>query len=201
LTLVNIALGIYSLVMFLKIIVTFGLPNHPARLTTYLVTFCATAFFCSKAATAMGLLAPWFWIKYRSLPMVAGSLSLLLQVIMMMGNFSLIQQKVVSRLPLIAALLCLAFFPEKADFFIGAAVVAGCVFLTVSVGKARYQKRMFFKLTLFLALFYGLNLVNEYWVTVIAELMMFGALFYFYIFEQSFGVAALVDDHFQKQEG
>lgn len=201
LTAVNIGLAIYCTILFLKLIVQFGLPNHPVRLTMYLVSFCATVFFLGKAAVGLGILAPWFWIKYRPLPMVAGSLALLLQVIMSVGTFSLIQQKVISRLPLIGALLCLAFFPTKAEIFVGATFIAGCIFLSFSVGKARYQKRMFFKMCFFLLLYYGLRWVNVYWVLVVGEAFLYLALFYFFVFEQSFGVAALVDDHSREQEG
>lgn len=201
LTVVNVLLALYCTILFFKLIVQFGLPNHPVRLTMYLVSFCATVFFVFKAAVGIGVFAPWFWIKYRPLPMVAGSLALLLQVIMCVGNFSLLQQKVISRLPLIGALLCLAFFPTKAEIFVGAALLAGTIFFTFSVGKGRYQKRMFFKMAFFLLIFYCLRWVNIYWVLVLGEVFLFFALFYFFIFEQSFGVFAMVDEHAEEQEG
>lgn len=201
LTIVNVFLALYCTILFLRLAAQFGLPNHPVRLTMYLVSFCATIFFVGKATVALGILAPWFWIQYRPLPMVAGSLALLLQVIMCVGNFSLIQQKVVSRLPLMAALLCLAFFPTKAEVFVGSTFIAGALFLIFSVGKARYQKRMFAKLCFFLLLYYGLRWVNVYWTLVLGEVFLFFALFYFFVFQQGLGVAALVDDHAREQEG
>ena len=201
LTWLNVGLALYSGILFLKFIVQFGLPNHPARFTAYLVCLCVTAFFGMKAATDLGFLAPIYYIKWSPLPLVAGSLGLLLQVIATVGHMSLIQQKVISRLPLIAALLIFAFFPTKANWFFGLCMLASLVFLSVSVGKARYQKRAFFKLLLFLGLF-GLGvLINNYWVFVFSESFLFFALFYLYIFEQSLCVSALVEGYQYSREG
>lgn len=198
LTTVNIALGLYTVVMFIKLIIQFGVPNHPIRLTAYFVTLCTSIFFVFHALVGMNLIAPWFWLKYRPLPMVAGSLALLLQVIMSGGSFTLIQQKVVSRIPLIGGLLVLAFFPTEAEIFVGIAILAGCIFYAFS-NKARYQKRALFKLALFMLLYFGLRLINQYWVLVMGELLLFFALFYLFIFEQAFAVSALVDDHQNKE--
>lgn len=201
LTCLNVGLALYSGISFLKIIIQFGLPNHPARFITYLVSLCVTFYFGMKAATDLGFLAPIYFIKWSPLPVVAGSLGLLLQVITTVGKFSLIQQKVVSRLPLIAALLVFAFFPTKANWFLGLCMLACTVFLSISVGKARYQKRMFFKMIFFLALF-GLGiLINTYWAYVVGETFLFFALFYFFIFEQTFGISALVEGYQYSREG
>jgi hypothetical protein len=198
---VNLGLALYSLILFMKTLVQFGLPNHPMRLTIYLVSFCLSLFFIGKAFTGADFIAPWMWLKYRPLPMIAGGLTLLLQVIICIGNFSLIQQKVISRLPLIGALLCLAFFPAKAEIFLGATLVAAALFLIVSVGKVRFQKRAFFKMLFFIVLYYALRWINVYWIFVGGELFLFPAIFYFYVFQQSIGVAALMDDHYREQEG
>lgn len=198
---VNLSLALFSGVLFAKILFQFGLPNHPMRLTVYLVSFCLSLFFIGKALTGADVIAPWLWLKYRPLPMIAGGLTLLLQVIVCMGNFSLIQQKVISRLPLIGALLCLAFFPAKAEIFLGATLGAAAVFLIFSVGKARYQKRAFFKMLFFILIYYVLRWFNAYWIFVTGELFLFPAIFYFYVFQQSIGVSSLVDDHYQEQEG
>lgn len=198
---VNLCLALFSAVLFVKILIQFGLPNHPMRLTMTLTSFCLCVFFIGKTLVGADLISPWLWLKYRPLPMIAGALTLLLQVIVCIGNFSLIQQKVISRLPLIGALLCLAFFPTKAEIFLGATLGAATLFLIFSVGKVRYQKRVFFKMIFFILLFYALRWVNVYWVLALGELLLLPAIFYFYVFQQSIGVASLVDDHYRKQEG
>jgi hypothetical protein len=190
---VNVGLGLYSGILFTKMVIQFGLPNHPARFTAYLISACVTAFFCGKAAMGLGLISPWEWIRWQPLPLVAASVALLLQIIISVGEYDLIQQKVVSRIPLMAGLLCFAFFPSKAEFFFWGSIAAGCIFLSISIGKARYQKRMYFKMALFLGLFGLLQLTEVYGLNVLGELILFFALFYFFLLEQAFGVAALIN--------
>lgn len=195
LTAINVGLSLYSLVLFVKAVVQFGLPNHPARFTLYLVSLCASAYFTLTALAGLGLISPFDYLRWRSIPIVAGSLGLLLQVIMMVGNFSRIQQKVFSRVPLMVALLFFAFFQSKADLFFGICILASVLFLSISVGKVRYQKRMFFKMSLFISFFAVLTQVGNYWAYNLGELFLFPALFYFFIFQQSYGVSALVESH------
>lgn len=195
LTTIYVLLSLYCCIAFLKLIIQFGLPNHPARFTLYLVSMCATAYFLMQALAGVGLMSPIDFLRWRVLPLVAGGLALLLQVISTQGQFSLIQQKVISRLPLIAALLVFAFFQAYANGFLVLCLVAGLVFLTVSVGKARYQKRMYVKMILFLGLFAAGTFSNSFWIYVVASCCLFPALFYFFIFEKTFGVSALVEEH------
>lgn len=193
LTLANVALGLYSVLMLIKSVVQFGLPNHPGRFTCYLVLLCAAFYFGGQGLVAMNWFSPWQWMRLQALPLTAGSLALLIQTIMMQGNFSMLQQKVVSRLPLIAGIVCLAVFPQKAPHFALLTVFAGCLFLILSRGRARYQKRLFFKMTLFIGLFQLLRLPQEYALFVVGQLCLFFALFYLFLFEQAFGIATLID--------
>ena len=200
LTLVNVALGLFAIYSLVKLIIRFGLPNHPARLTIYLVSFCAAIYFGMKAAVALGMVPPFVWLRWRTLPLVAGSLALLLQVFSTVGRISHLQQKVISRLPLIAGLLFFAFFPAYADYFFMATVVIGGIFLSISVGKSRHQKRLYAKMSLFLGLFVLFSLTNIYWLFVVGDALLIGAMFYFFLFEESIGVKALIED-FSNEEG
>jgi hypothetical protein len=146
---VNAGLALYSSLLFLKLIIQFGWPNHPARFSAYVISLCASAFFVMETLTEFGVIGPIEWMKWRALPLVCGSLGLLFQAMLTGGQFTLIQQKVISRLPMIAGLVCFSFFPSKADIFAGIAIVAGGIFLSISVGKARYQKRLFIKMIFF----------------------------------------------------
>jgi hypothetical protein len=193
LTTINIGLGLFALVQFVKLIIQFGLPNHPVRFTMYLVSLCATSFFLMKALTDIGFVSPVDFMRWRIIPLVAGSLALLLQVITTIGQFSQIQQKIISRLPVMAGLLVFAFFPNKSEAFFGLCLLASALFLIISVGKARYQKRLFFKMCLFLGLFVGFSLTNQYWIYIIGESFLFPGLFYFFLFQQTFGVSAMVE--------
>lgn len=194
LTLVNVSLGIFATYSLAKVIIRFGWPNHPARLTIYLVSICAAAFFVMKAMVGLGQLSPFLWLKWKTLPLVMGSLALLLQVITTVGTISRIQQNVISRLPLIAGLLCFAFFPQFAEYLFAIVVLAGMGFLSVSVGKARHQKRLFFKMAIFLGLFQVFRLFNEYWLFVVGESLLLVALFYFSLFEESLGLKTYLEE-------
>lgn len=195
LTAINVVLGLYCVIIFLKTMFQFGLPNHPARFTLYLVTLCASSFFAMKALTDLNFINPFAFMRWRALPLVAGSLGLLLQVITVVGQFSHIQQKIISRIPLMAAIMFFVFFWEKADWFFGITILVTVLFLTVSVGKARYQKRMLLKMAFFLLIFGLFKLVNNFTLYIMGELFLFPALFYFFIFEQSYGVSAMIEEH------
>lgn len=197
LTLVNVALGLFAIYSLVKLVMRFGLPNHPARLTIYIVSLCAAIYFGMKAAVGLGLVPPYAWLRYRTLPMVAGSLALLLQVFSTIGQVSRLQQKVISRLPLITGLLFFAFFPAYADYFFIITVIIGGAFLSISVGKARHQKRLYAKMSLFLFFFFILSKTNIYWLFVAGESLLLIAMFYFFLFEESLGVKAMVEESSQ----
>lgn len=200
LTAINLVLAVYCVIMFVKMMIQFGLPNHPGRFILYLVSLCATSFFVIKTMTEMNLVSPFLFTRWKSLPLVAGGLGLLLQVITCIGQFSLIQQKIISRIPLMAALLFFAFFEIYADYFLIGCLLAVVLFLSVSVGKARYQKRMLFKMIFFMSLVL-VGIVTNYTVFVVTQLFLFPALFYFFIFQQSYGVSTIVDKHLSENSG
>ncbi len=195
LTAVDLVLALYCAVVFVKSCVQFGLPGHPARFGLYLVLLCALSYFCLRSAVALGVVAPLVFQRYRALPLVAGGLCLLLQAIMAVNRSSTIQQRVFSRIPLMAALLFTAFFWAYAAWFFAAAVGVSVLFLSAAVGKARYQKRALLKLSLFLGLSLAVSLGETVSSDLLGQLFLFPALFYFFIFEHSVGVGALIDDH------
>ena len=201
LTWIHIGLGGLASLLFLKMIIQFGLPNHPARFVSYVVALCVSTYFVGLSLTDLGYIGPWDWMRWRAIPLVAGSLCLLLQTIMMVGSFSLIQQKVISRIPLMGALLCFAIFPEYADHLMAIFLVAGGLFLIISVKKSRYQKRLYLKmLTLFL-IHLGLNGLYLYPAYILGQIFLLLSVFYIFMFEHSFGIMALVDDFKQSLEG
>lgn len=194
LTAINLALGLYCVVQFIKTTIQFGLPNHPGRFTLYLITLSVSAFFTMKALVDLNLLHPFIYVRWRTLPLITASLGTIIQVITIIGHFSFIQQKIISRLPLMGALLFFAFFWDYAEWFAAFSLLTSFLFLTISVGKARYQKRAFTKMCLFLGLFWGLKLTNYFWGYIVGELFLFPALFYFFIFQQSYGVSTLAHE-------
>lgn len=199
LTALEIGLGIYSLIQFFKIIAQFGLPNHPGKFSLYLVCLCVTLFFTLQALADLGLILPLDFMRIRSLLLVVGSFTFLIQLVAMIGSFSLIQQKVISRVPLILGLLVYGVMPEKADLFLILTTVLGGLFLLVSKGKARYQKRLYFKMALFLVITWGAYLSQNYSVYVVGQVFLFPVLFYFFILQKTFGVKVMVEK-FQSED-
>lgn len=201
LTGLHIGLSLFACLLFLKLIRQFGLPNHPARFVSYLVALSVTVYFVGLALTDLSFISPWEWMKWRALPLICGSLFLLLQTVMLATSFSPLQQKVISRIPLMASLLCFAFFADLADHFVVTFLLLAGLFLSISVKKARYQKRLFLKMLLMFFIHVGLNLMNVYWAWVLGQMVLFFAVFYVFLFEHSFGITALVDDFKQSLEG
>lgn len=198
---IHVSLGLFACILFLKLLVQFGLPNHPSRFVAYTVGLCVSTYFVGLSAMDLGFLAPWTWMHWRSLPLIAGSLCLLVQTMMLVGNFSVFQQKIFSRIPLMVALLGFAFFPSYADqtccLFLG----IGGILLLSSKKHARYQKRLFLKMVFMFCLYLGLTFINWYSVFVIGQLFLFFTVFYLFLFEHTFGLAALVDDFKESLEG
>ncbi len=197
----HLVLGIISSLFFLKMIVQFGLPNHPARFVSYLVCFCVVIYFGFYSFISLKDFSTISWTKVRAIPLIAGSLCLLLQTIMLSAGFSLIQQKIISRLPIIAALLCAAFFSHQADLLAVSFMVFGALFLIISVKKARYQKRLYLKMVIMFLLYLGLNQFDKLVFQFLGQIFLGLAVFYILSFEQTFGVSALMDDFRQSFEG
>lgn len=193
LTGLHIILSVVTTVFFLKLLIQFGLPNHPTRLFAYIVGLCTTSYFVGLSCVDFGVVSPLSWQRWRVLPLVAGSLCLLLQTILLLGQFSLIQQKVFSRIPLMAALLGFAFFYPYADYFTIAFILIGSLILIISVQKARLQKRLYLKMTLMFLLFLVSGLL-PYVAVPVSGIFLLLMLFYLFQFEHLSGISAMMDD-------
>jgi hypothetical protein len=201
LTGLHISLALFSCLFLVRLIIQFGLPNHPARFLSYLVSFCIVAYFISEALTDLGLLSPWVWVKWRAFPLVAGGFCLLLQTITLLGTMNFLQQRVISRLPLIVALLSTAFFSQFADALFSVFLLLGGLFLIVFVRKSRYQKRLYVKMSFMFIGQLVCNYLGYYYAYLVGQVFLCLTVFYAFLFQQSFGILALIDDHRQESEG
>lgn len=195
LTAVNVLLALYCMVNFVRLTFQFGLPNHPSRFSMYFVVLCPTAYYTMFALTHLNLMNPYKLGFFWALPIIAGSLALLLQVIISLANFTHLQQKIMSRFPIIISVISFFLMREYAAHFFVFSLCAIVLILTVSVGKARYQKRMLFKMCLFFALYLLCDQSSFEVISLTGQLFLFPAWFYFFVFEQTVGVSALVDRH------
>jgi hypothetical protein len=194
-------IAILTCVLFIKLVVQFGWPNHPGRLTAFLIGLCATFYFVGSFIVDLGYVPQKAWEHWRALPLIAGSLCLLLQTMMAGGNFSLIQQKIISRIPLMGALICSTLFPQVALQLSMSFILCGALFFIISVRKSRYQKRIYYRLVIFILFYVFLMASQITGLLVLAQIFLIGAIFTLFAFENSFGVWALTDDFRQDSEG
>lgn len=195
LTTINLGLGLYCVINFIKSLVQFGLPNHPSRFTMYLVNLCVTTLMVMQCLADFHFLSPWHFVNLRAFPLVIGSLALLMEVTSIIGHFNQFRLRILSRIPLIAGLVCATFFNPYADMVASALICISVLFLIVSVGERRYQKRIMVKMSLFLAIFLSCKSTQYFGIYLVGVLFLFPALFYLFIFQQSFGISALVEEH------
>jgi hypothetical protein len=196
LTVTNLGLGFYCIFSFLKFIIQFGLPYEPSRFLVYVVFLSLTSFLTLKVLVGFGLIYPQEYVFWTDLALISGSIGFLIQVVLLSLDVNLFLKKILSRIPLFGAIIISVLVPG-----IGRWIFLGSIFtivfqLFVLVNTARYEKRILIKMVLFLCLFGLCFWINTYWSFVFGGLMLFPALFYFFIFEHSCGVNSLVQKKF-----
>jgi len=130
-------IGVMACVLFFKMLIQFGWPNHPGRLTAYVVGLCVCFYFVGLFLADLRYFPQKAWEHWKALPLIAGSLCLLLQTIIAGGNFSLIQLKIISRIPFMGALICSALFPQMAQSLALLFILLGSLFFIISVRQSR----------------------------------------------------------------
>jgi hypothetical protein len=195
LTTFHLGLSLFAVIHFIKSIAQFGLPNHPARFSMYLVHLCVASYLVMQSLTDLHFVTPWHFMSFSAYPLVIGSLALLMEVTSIVGQVSQFRQRILSRIPLIAGLVTATFFNLYAEKIAVGFICVSVLFLIVSVGKTRYQKRILFKMVLFFGLFIGCKASQIFWVYTFGVLFLFPTLFYLFIFQQSFGISSLVEDY------
>lgn len=188
-----------SLVLFFKLIIQFGLPNHPKRFVSYALSFLVTLYLAGQFSADLGMVNPWFWMKWRALPLVAGSLFLLFQTIMLLGSVSFLQQKVMSRIPVLVSIMIFGFFSELADIFTVVFVSVSALVLLIPKIQSRHMKQIYFKFLLFSGLAWIMELTN-YNLYLVGQVFGFFSLFYLFNFQHCFNINGLIDDCSQDLE-
>lgn len=193
LSVINLGLSFYCIFSLLKFMVQFGLPYHPLNLLVSVVLLSVTSFFSVKALLDFGLYpnVNALWIEIAT---ISGSLGFLIQVILLSLNLNIFLEKILSRIPIIGAILAYSFFPDSTMWFFMGSILISVFVILFFVKNARYEKRILIKMVLFLSLFGFCLWINTNWSYIIGQLMLFPALFYFFIFEHSCGVKSLVQE-------
>jgi hypothetical protein len=192
----EIMVAVFAVFAFLKLMIQFGLPRHPLRFLMFLVSLSLIFWICGDTLATCRLISMDQWIRWRSLPLVTTGVGLLIEAISIVGNFGHLQQKVISRIPLIASLVCFAIFPQKSFPFFVLSVCVGFCLLLVAKDKARYQFRLYGKMLICLVFATSLRSCNLVMTEIFSYVFFFVMLIYFFRLQQSFGISALIDEEF-----
>jgi len=192
----EIVLAVFAVLAFLKLMIQFGLPRHPLRFLIFMVSLSLIFWLCGDTAATFKVISMNQWLRWRALPLVVTGVGLLIEAISIIGNLGYLQQKVISRIPLIASLVCFAIFPQKSFLFFVLSICVGFCLLLIGKDKARYQFRLYGKMLICLILGISLKPYNLVMTGIFSYVFFFGMLVYFFLLQQSFGISALIDEEF-----
>lgn len=193
LTVLHSALAIFAGIAFLKLIFQYGRPNHPLKVITYVTTFAGFAYFLGDALADLGFISGWDWVKWQTLPIMAVSFGLIFEIIMIIGGFSNLQLKIMTRLPLLGSLLGYTFLKEQTFLMAQVAIFICLILLIISTRNVAYFKRVFIKMTIMLGISQLLLLYAPWGIQWLRAFVLFFGFFYFYLLQQGLAAKALID--------
>jgi hypothetical protein len=153
LSVTNLGLSFYCIFSFLKFMVQFGLPYHPLNLLVSIVLLSVTSFFSVKALLDFGLYSD-VNALWTEIALISGSLGFLIQVILLSLNLNIFLEKILSRIPIIVAILAYSFFRDSTKWFFMGSILISVFVILFFVKNARYEKRILIKMVLFLLLYF-----------------------------------------------
>ena len=130
----------------------------------------------------MNLLLGNAWI---SIPQMIVGFGLLVQVLSLLKHLSQTHKKILTRLPLIGAILVNYFSKEWVEELFFAAISIGFLLLMFLLKEECYRRRQYFKMIMFLVAVAGLRSVNISQINILSEIFLIPSLFYFFILQQT----------------
>jgi hypothetical protein len=199
LTVLHSGLALFAGLAFFKLIIQYGRPNHPLKVISYLTTFAVFLLILGDPLADLGFISAWDWIKWQTLPLMASCFGLIFEIIMVLGGFNQLQQKIMTRLPLLAALLGYTFLKEHLQIIIPVTLIL-CLFLLIfSTKNLAFFRRVFIKMTIMLglsSLLLNYGAWNFQWLRAI---LLYFSFFYFYLYQQGLAAISLVDSFHNDQ--
>lgn len=193
LTVLHSALAIFAGMAFLKLIFQYGRPRHPLKVIAYLTTFAGFAYFLGDALADLGFISGWDWVKWQTLPVVACSLGLIFEIIMIIGSFNTLQLKIMTRLPLLGSLLGYTFLKEQTFLIAQIAILISLILLIISSKNVTFFKRVYIKMTLMLGFSQLLLHFAPWGMQWLRAIVLFFVFFYFYLLQQGIAANALIE--------
>ncbi len=185
----HLGLTLCSVFVFLKQIRVFGISNEPFKIMSHLSSGSLMAYFLLISLFDFGMVDAQDWHRYHVIPMIICVSSLVLQIIMMIGGRQNRLHKTLTRIPMLLALVVLAWGSRWADQFT-LVLLALSITLVFFMKNNRFQKRVLLKMFLFLMLV----IVLSPWSLLVGELFFLAVIFYFSIFQNAFCIQDLMKD-------
>lgn len=183
----HLGLTLCSVFVFFKQLRVFGVSNQAFKIMSHLSSGSLMAYFVLLSLFDFGFIDAWEWHRYHVIPMIICISSVLLQIIMLIGGTHNKLHKTLTRIPLLLALVVLAWGSKWADQFT-LVLLALSISLVMFMKSQRFQKRVLLKMYLFLVLV----LVISPWSLLIGELFFLAVIFYFSIFQNAFCIQDLL---------
>ena len=185
----HLGLTLCSVFVFFKQMRVFGISNEPFILMSHLSSGSLMAYFLMISLFDFGVIDAWDWYRYHVIPMIICVSSMLLQIIMMIGGRQNRLHKTLTRIPMLLALVVLAWGSRWADQFT-LVLLASNITLTLFMRNNRFQQRVLLKMFFFLLIV----LVLSRWSLLAGELFFLAVVFYFSIFQNAFCIQNLMKD-------
>ena len=186
----SFVLGLFSLLLLGKMIFQFGVPKHPLKFFAYSITLSWTLLWVGASLVQLDWIDMLTWERMRSVFLLWPALGLFMEMVSQMGQFSQVQQRLLTRFPIIGSLVALAFMPQWVPFLVGFFLLLVLTIFLIQVGKFRYHKRIFIKFLFFLGLATASAQLPEVFRPWFLLMVLCVAGFYFFLLQQTFCVTA-----------
>lgn len=197
----SFVLGLVSLLLFGKMLIQFGLPKHPLKFFAYSITLSWTLLWIGASLVQLDVMDMNTWTRWKAVFLLWPALGLLMEMISQLGQFSLIQQRLMTRFPIIGSLVALSFMPQWVPFLVGFFLLLVLAIFFIQVGRFRYHKRLFIKF-LFLLAMTGLSpFLPEVFRPWYLMVVLLGSGIYFFLLQNTFCVTAHLEQYEAKETG
>lgn|SRR5690554_2383469 len=190
LTGLHLVLSFCSIFVFLKQLRVFGISNEGFKIISHLSTGSLMAYFVLLSLFDFGVINAWEWYRFHVIPLIIWVSSLLIQLAMLIGGKNYQLHKTLTRIPILLALVIMAWGSQWANHFTLVLSVLTFILLLI-IKKQRHQRRILIKMYLFLFLSVGLG----FWSIIFSELFLLGVVFYFSVFQNTFCIQNFVKEN------
>ncbi len=182
---------IFSFVMCVRLMVQFKFPDHPMKFMSYLVSLSLVFYLAIDLVVQMDENKYASFEKLRSLSLVLSSTGLLIQSVSIIGNFSLIQLKVLSRIPVLFALVSYSMSSNLLAILLFPTLLLSLFLMIFNMEKARYQIRIYIKLICLFCLYLVFS-KNIFFGQIFSTVLVCFSAHYYFKFQEAICVQTLM---------